>query len=101
MAARRKRAGRSKPPEARATRQLRRRPRPCKHCAASARRKSCRFSLLRLGFCPVNFLDQSLKARLVAHAVVKLIAIDPPENGIAVFISFLQPSQSFLFFTEP
>src|SRR6266576_4778095 len=63
-------------------RQQRTRPQPCKHCAASARRRSCRFSLLRLGFRPVNFLDQSLEPRLVAHAVVKLIAIDPPEYVI-------------------
>src|ERR1700730_1118446 len=44
MAAHRKPARKSTPPEARARRQRRKQPRPCKRCAASVRRRSCRSS---------------------------------------------------------
>src|SRR4051812_15700323 len=101
MAPRRKPGGKSKPPEARATRPRRKRPRLCKRYAASARRRSCRSSLLRAFFERVHLLNYGLKARFVAHAVVKLIAVNPPENRIAVFIRFLQPIQSFLLLAQP
>src|SRR5437588_1207654 len=45
MAARRKPAGKLRPPEARATQRPRKRLRLCKRCAASARKGSCRSSL--------------------------------------------------------
>ena len=53
----------------------RRQPRPCKRCAASARRRSCRSSGFRPRFHSINFLHYRLETRLVAHAVVKPIAL--------------------------
>src|SRR5439155_2393059 len=73
------------------------RPRPCKHCAASARRRSYRSSLFPAG----NFFHERFKARVAAQRVEIRIDLDKIEVGRAAFLSCsLQPIQSLIFFSE-
>src|SRR5205814_8834559 len=69
MAARRKPGRKSTPPEARATRQPRTPPQPCKHCAASARRRNCRSS----SFPASNLLHECFEARIAVEIVEERI----------------------------
>src|SRR5436305_2506651 len=78
MAARRKPEGKSTPPEARATQRPHTRPRPCKRCAASARRRSCRSSS-RLA--REDTRDELLEARIAAQIVEAVINQDPAQIG--------------------
>src|SRR5204863_340245 len=79
-----------------AMRQQHRRQQLCKRCAVSARRRSCRSSLVRAK----NFLDQRLEARLVAHAVVDLVNLKIPTSAVLLLVRFFQPIQTFFFLAK-
>src|SRR6266550_567012 len=72
MAALRTSEIKSKPPAATATRPRRRRSRPCKHCAASARKRSYASSLW---FLFAEFLEARIVAERIEHG------IEPEQRG--------------------
>src|ERR1700737_109114 len=96
MGARRKPERKSTPPESRATRRQDKRPQLCKHCAASVRRRNCRSSLCFVE----NLLDQRLKTRLVANAVVDLVNFKIPTRAVLLLVRFFQPIQTFFFLAK-
>src|SRR5438445_6946459 len=61
-----------------------------------SRRFHCRSSLFRAK----NFLDQRLKARLVAHTIVNRVNLQIPTGALLVLVRFFQPIQSFLLFAK-
>ncbi len=57
-------------------------PQPCKRCAASARRRSCRSSLFGRGFRYDHFPDQGGKARIVADQIpYRLVFVKDTERA--------------------
>src|SRR5436190_17157421 len=47
-----------------------------------------------------NFLDQRLKTRLVANAVVDLVNLKIPTSAVLLLVSFFQPIQTFFFLAK-
>src|SRR5436190_23903401 len=47
-----------------------------------------------------NFLDQRLKTRLVANAVVDLVNLKIPAGAVLLLVRFFQPIQTFFFLAK-
>src|SRR5436190_24358035 len=47
-----------------------------------------------------NFLDQRLKTRLVANAVVDLVNLKIPTSAVLLLVRFFQPIQTFFFLAK-
>src|SRR5437773_6427017 len=61
-----------------------------------SRRFRCRSSLCFVKY----FLDQRLKTRLVANAVVDLVNLKIPTSAVLLLVSFFQPIQTFFFLAK-
>src|ERR1700682_2271459 len=78
-------------------------PRPCKHCAASARKRSCASSP---GSAAAVFWNQSNPARQVyeswigAKGVESLLRREGHQFGRAFFVSLFEPRERLIFFAE-
>src|SRR6266498_5395811 len=71
--------------------------RPCKHCAALARRRSCRFS----PFWTNDFLDQRFETRIAMQRIEQWIDLDPADVGAVAFLETLfEPAQRFIFIVQ-
>src|SRR6266516_3702151 len=97
MAARRKPARKSTPPEARARQRLHTRPRPCKRCAVSARRRNCRGPSLS----GEDFLEKTLEARIASQWIENRIDFDFKREPVAFFDGLCQPGEGLLLITQP
>src|SRR5947209_19319711 len=106
MAARRKPVRKSTPLESRARQQSHTPPRPCKRCAASARRRSCRssrfccrfISKLRRGN---NFFGERFETRIAAEWVEQRVNSDISYvRARAILITLFKPAQRLLFVAQ-
>src|ERR1043166_5694999 len=86
----------SKLPGSVARRQLRMQPQPCKHCAASARRKNCRNSFWNSR---IEAFDEFLETRFFAQRIKPLVDLDAAEQAlqqnIALDETLLEQAQRF------
>src|SRR5205823_10104403 len=104
--ARRKPERKSTPLESIATTPPDRRRPPCKHCAASARQRSCRSSRFGSGFvsefaCRNNLFRERFKLRLAAQWIDERVNSDPPDVSTgAILITLFEPAQRLLFVAE-
>src|SRR5204863_5960991 len=87
------------PPESRATRRPHKRPRLCKRCAVSARRKNYRPSLLC--FWRNDFLYERFKTRIAVQRIEQWIDLDPANVGAVAFLEILfEPAKRFIFIVQ-
>src|ERR1700694_3660945 len=94
MAARRKLAEKSRRLEGATTKRQRKRPRPCKRCAASARRRNCRSSFWSCGLSKFarrqNLLSQRFKSRIPMKRFEQRIETDRIQGGLGVGDRFFE-----------
>src|SRR6266576_6813698 len=80
---------------------LHKRPRPCKHCAASAPRRSSRSSLLCFWLRRNDFLHQRLESRIAVQRIEQWIYFDPADVGaVAFLVTLFEPAQRFIFVVQ-
>src|SRR5439155_7021345 len=76
-------------------------PRPCKHCAASAPRRSSRSSLLCFWLPRNDFLHQRFETRIAVQRIEQWIDFDPADVGAVTFLETLfEPAQRFIFIVQ-
>src|SRR6266480_4359905 len=89
-----------------ATRQSRKRPQPCKHCAASIRKRNCRSSLFGSGFVSElrsgnNLFRQRFETRIAAQRVEERVNSDISYvRARAILITLFKPAQRLLFIAQ-
>src|SRR5437870_2677656 len=80
---------------------LHKRPRPCKHCAASAPRRSSRSSLLCFWLRRNHLLHERFEARIAVQRIEQWIYFDPADVGAVAFRETLfEPAQRFIFIVQ-
>src|SRR6266511_3319345 len=71
--------------------------RRAERCAASARKRSCRFS----PFWTNDFLDQRFETRIAMQRIEQWLDFDPADVGAVAFLETLfEPAQRFIFIVQ-